>query len=100
MYYAEADMPARVRTMNLNEDLGQVTVRHIRPCGRVYSPLALEGVLQEPVALLLLFSRHLDPLQVERWRFESAKPMSQDVTRRKMNLSCGARTTGKKEKTG
>lgn len=25
MYYAEADMPARVRTMNLNEDLGQVS---------------------------------------------------------------------------
>lgn len=24
MYYAEADTPARVRTMNLNEDLGQV----------------------------------------------------------------------------
>lgn len=24
MYHAESDTPARVRTMNLNEDLGQV----------------------------------------------------------------------------
>lgn len=24
MYYADSDTPARVRTMNLNEDLGQV----------------------------------------------------------------------------
>lgn len=28
MYFAEADTPARVRTMNLNEDLGQVHCSH------------------------------------------------------------------------
>lgn len=30
MYYAPADMPARVRTMNLNEDLGQVRARRFQ----------------------------------------------------------------------
>lgn len=50
MYYAESDTPARVRTMNLNEDLGQVSMPgkqqkgfHLSPADASFVRVLLKG---------------------------------------------------------